>query len=402
MIIKIPKIKKNEQLFFISFITCMFFSMLVHSFYYRYFASLYKYIVLFCLILLVFQEIINKSLARKALVGAIVLYVIALFVIIRGRGSTQIAFACIFPYAFSARNVEFRKIETITIYLTYLVLGLVILSSILGIIPNYFFSNGLRDRFYLGFRYALNASAFFGNVVLLTINNKKERIKVHSIFILLAFSLFLYKATDARLSFGVSIGAILIAIIYKMRKDSFTRLHKPIIILLPSFIVCSGLSLWLTIRYSPSIHWMREINTFFGNRLHLGQKSIMQYGINMFGNKEIEWVGMGLDMYGNRNLNAYLYVDNMYIQLLQRYGVIFFVIFIMLATVLMVQCYKNQKYLTVVVLLILALRGLIDDAGLYLHFNTFWILFGSATVGSLNKSQSIINRKNFMENASRN
>ena len=383
MRISIPIIKKKEQLIFLSYIVFLTFSILIHSFYYRYFASFYKLIIVFCLLLLVGQEFINKRLSYKASIWGIILLVVVLFLIFQGHGDLQIAFACVFIYAFSARDIDFKKIGSVTIIVMLLVLVVVILSSLIGIIPNYHTITNERSRYYLGFRYALNAPAFLFNVILLEIYVKGSKIKNSQIVILFIVSFAMYKATNSRLSFYLSVFSLIIAVINKIRKDNFENAKAMPRLLVPVYIICFALSLWLTITYSPSRPWMRALNTFLGNRLAMGQRSLISYGIGLFGVNNLDWVGNGLNMYGEKSTKTYLYVDNLFIQVLQRYGIVFIVFFLLFTTILMYQCYKKKEYLLLILLSFRAFHGLIDDSGLYLHFNTFWILFGSAAFGAL-------------------
>ena len=105
------------------------------------------------------------------------------------------------------------------------------------------------------------------------------------------------------------------------------------------------------------------------------------YGVSLFGSGNIEWVGAGLDAYGNQSTETYFYVDNLYIQVLQRYGIIFMIIFLTLTTALMIQCYRKNENILVILLAIIAVHGLIDDLIMYLQMNTFWILFGPVIFG---------------------
>ena len=398
MKLSIPKIKKNEQLFFLAYIIFMIFSVLMHSLYYQYYAGIYKYIAGVCILLLLSQEIINKSLSYRALAGAIILYLAALLLVIQGTGNVQTSFACVFVFAFGARSIDFKKICGITISLTLTLIFFVIVSSLLGIIENYHVIQNLqggeiRSRYFLGFRYALNAPAMLCNVILLYVYQKREKAKVLEIAFLFVFSLILYEFTNSRLTFYTSIIGLIIAIICKIRKDNLENLQKVPKILIPSFLVCFGISIWLAISYSPSVTWMQELNAFLSNRLRHGQNSFMMYGVSLFGLGNIEWVGAGLDVYGRQSTETYFYVDNLYIQVLQRYGIIFMAIFLALTTALMIQCYKKKENLLVILLAIIAFHGLIDDGIMYLQLNTFWLLFGPAVFGYI-RSRSVVREKN--------
>ena len=79
-------------------------------------------------------------------------------------------------------------------------------------------------------------------------------------------------------------------------------------------------------RYDAGIEWMRLINEVFNNRLKFGNRSLILYGISMFGKKNMEWIGNGLDSAGNKSAKTYLWVDNFYISILQRFGIFLTVI----------------------------------------------------------------------------
>ena len=382
MKLSIPKIKRNEQLFFLAYIIFMFFSILMLSFYYQYYIGVYKYTVGFCVVLLLIQEIVNKFLSYRAMIGAFILYLAALFLVVQGTGNLQTSFACVFVFAFGARNIDLKKICRISVALTLTLLIFVIMSSLLGIIQNYHLLTSYgRSRYFLGFRYALYAPTFLLNVILLYVYDKQEKCKYVEIALLFGFAYILFRFTNSRLTFGLSIVTLMLAVICKIRKDNFSNARKLVCLLIPSFLLCFAVSIWFAILYSPNIPWMKGLNTFLGNRLKHGQNSFLMYGVSLFGSGNIELVGAGLDAYGNQSTETYFYVDNLYIQVLQRYGIIFMIIFLTLTTALMIQCYRKNENILVILLAIIAVHGLIDDLIMYLQMNTFWILFGPVIFG---------------------
>ena len=102
----------------------------------------------------------------------------------------------------------------------------------------------------------------------------------------------------------------------------------------------------------------------------------MTYGVSLFGNRNITWVGSGLDPMGNRASGTYLYVDNLYLQIMQKYGIIFFVVYILLFTLVLFKCLKRKEYHLFMLLVALAARGFLDDLSLQLYYNTFWFPIG--------------------------
>ncbi len=383
MKLSIPKIEKNEQIFFLSYVIFLFFSILMHSMYYRWYVNYYKYIAAGCIALLLLQEVAMKALSVRTLMGAVTLYSVAMLLAFLGSGDLQTSFACTFVYAFGARNIDFKKISRITIMVTLTLVVFVIASSMLGIITNYQVvqSGGTRLRYFLGFRYALNAPAMLLNVIMLYVFVKRDEGKYIEIALFLIFAVVLYSYTDSRLTFGLSIISLLIAAFCRKKKTDLSNLVLLPKLLTVIFPLCFAVSMWFAKYYSASVSWMKQLNAILGGRLRMGQSSLNLYGTSLFGNHDIKWIGAGLNAYGQQSTEAYFYVDNMYIQLLQRYGILFMVLFLILATLVVVRCYKKKENILVFLLAIVALHGLIDDGIIYVQMNTFWLLFGSALFG---------------------
>ena len=386
--IKIPKIQHDEILFFLPYTSFLFVSILSCSFYYVYFSSLYKYIGIVCVTLLFLREIPNRFRKREFW-GAIILTLLSTYIVTFGQDSLQISFACTFLFAFCARNIDFRKISAFSIYISVTALAIVVFSAFVGIIPDYIRVTSTRVRHYLGFRYALYAPSIMTNVILLMVYYKKEHIQISRILVLLGVSYYLFVLTDSRLTFALSCLALVVSLVNKIRKDSFAHLKTVPKLLVPSFILCCIISIISTIAYNPSNGLMREINEFLGKRLQYGQLSMSMYGFGWFGNKNIEWVGWGLDQFGNMSNRQYLYVDNMYLQLLQKRGFLFLLVFIIMATAVMVVLSKKKENLLLMLFSIIALHGVIDDLVLYFQYNTFWLLFGAALFGYINRQSGV-------------
>ena len=375
------KIRQSEFLFYVAYCVFLFSSILLESFYSMYIYFIDKPMALFCAGLLFCKELLCRAVNRKTIWGIGIMYLLAVWIVYRGGGTRQITFACTFLFAFGARDIDFKRICRITLAITGFLLVFIIASAYAGIIPNYHTDTAVRSRDYLGFRYALYAATLLANIVFLYVYIKDDRIKLVEIAGLFLVFWYIYRKTDSRLTFALAIATLLVALVYKWRKKRILK-HKALPgLLVPSYIYASVLSIYLTVRYNPNVAWMAKINGILGRRLEYGRESITQFGIRLLGNPDIVWIGNGLTKEGETMVGTYLYVDNLYVQILQRYGVIFLIAYLALATIAMVRCYKKREYLLLVIMTIIAAHGVIDDLILYLHFNTFELLFGSAVFG---------------------
>ncbi len=376
MKIKIERVPQGEKAFVIAWCIYLVVKILKASFYARYFPEHdTALLIAVCIPILVIHELQYLKSSYKELIGVaicILLICIVMRLKFMGGGGSDIALMFIFIYC--ARKVSLNKVFKLTIVITSSMLVFVIGSSFLDIIPNYV-DYGSRIRQYLGFGYTLYGAAFLFNVTLLYLYIKQNKITWMGIGILAFANVLIYRWTKSRLSFGLSILAILFAMVVKHYWNYFNRKHWWYWIVVFSFLVCAVMSLILAVIYSPESMWLSYLDKVFGRRLSQGHISLVRYGINLWG-QNIAWIGNGLDVYGNRATGTYLYVDCLYIKLLQRYGPFFTGIFIILVTIAMIICYKQAKYYLLFMFAFVAAHCMIDDLSWYLYYNTFWLSIG--------------------------
>ena len=123
-----------------------------------------------------------------------------------------------------------------------------------------------------------------------------------------------------------------------------------------------------------------------GGRLALGYSTLKFYGYGLFG-RQLSLVGNGLDEEGFLNTATYDYVDNIYVLILLKAGIIFLIIFLVGMTIIMRKIYRRKDSYLYIIFILLALHGVIDDLILLPQYNSFWFVVGALFV-----------RKNFNSN----
>lgn len=365
------KINLSEFLFFVSYGIYLIINLLRSSFYQKYInQATFKYMMFGCIVILILKEVYRKNIFFKDIFTFVICMGVS-FILLKNMNG-QYAILPLFALIYSARNIEFKKIAKFTIIFSAFVLLIVIFSAKVNIIENYIYINDKgRVREYLGFRYALYPSTILFNIITLDLYiNFKNCSKFRFVF-WTVLNCWLYSYTDSRLTFGLGLILILSVFLFKIFPNILKRRKFIFYLLIGSFIWCSIFSISLTNRYNSQIEWMNNLNEVLGNRLELGKRSIEDYGINLLGQK-IEYIGAGLDSEGNRSEGTYNYVDCFYLLILQRYGAIFLLIFIIILTLSMSIIYKKKNYLLLFILFILAIHGIIDDLILWPYYNTFW------------------------------
>ncbi len=384
MKIRIKKVNTNEMIYFISYGLYLLFTILNTSFYAKYInGTLYKMILIICTCILIINEMIKSKYSVKKLIGLFITLLLFGIILRVSNGIEGLTFALLILYVYCGCDIEFKKIAIFTLFVSVAIVGLVVISAKYGIILNYrSFTNG-RIREYMGFRYALFPSTYLFNVTALAIYIYKDKLNIWAFVVFTVINYYFYTKTNSRITFALAISLLIISFFGKKIFDFLLERKIVGIICIFSYIISAVVSYEITKKYNSTISWMWSLNKFLGDRLRLGQISLEKYGVTLFGSK-ITWIGNGLDVSGNKISGTYTWVDSLYIQILQHYGVLFLGVFLIIITFALYRIYKAKEYHLLMILVAIAFHSIIDDLSLYLYYNTFWIPVGFYLIESTN------------------
>ena len=350
----------------------------------------YKVLTALSLALLGIKELYKKEYGFRAIIGLIITVSVYLIIGKISTFSSNIAIGIIFIYAL--RDIPFKSVAKTSLVVSVLMLLFVIVSANMGVITNYLEISGTRVRSYLGFRYALLPSILLMNVVAIVLYINKNNIRYWQ-WLLLSLSVYwVYGQTDSRLTFYNSCILLVFNILIKWFPNMLSKLGNVLKVFKLTFIVNAIISFWITINYLGSNNsfvnsFLFKLNQMLGGRLYLANKSLELFGFGLFG-KPVEWNGNGLTVEGVRNYQTYLYVDNLYIQVLQKFGLLVLVLMVTLLTLTLSKAIKKNQWIIAFILIVMSFQSMIDDLNLYLHYNIFWILIGSLIYSDYQFSES--------------
>ena len=375
--IRLPgRIRADELIFLISYTLFIALMILRTSMYTKFFPdSLYKVMILGFLLILVLAEYIKNRYTVQAIVSVAVIVVMTLMI---HRVSMFITAASLY-YIYAAREYSFRRISKVSAWLTFGLVMFILISAKLGLITNYVMdAYGERPREFLGFTYALYASAFFFNIIALDMYVNRERVPFYRIAFYVVINTWIFRVTDSRLSFIFNMLLILWELVMKVSKNRkkirpwiFHMLGGSVSL---SYIIGTILTLIIYSRYRH-VGWQKKLDKLLSGRLRFGKKSFDLYGIKMFGQK-IEWVGNGIGADGKKADGDYLYVDNLYLQFLQHYGVVLVGILLVIVTMAMLRLVHYRTSFLLFMFFIIAIHAMLDDLVIHLWYNTFWLAIG--------------------------
>lgn len=354
-------------------------SILNVTFYARYLpGTVYKLAIAFSLFLLVIKESFKRKYDYRTLIGLFATILIYFIVGKMTSLSSELPVSIFFIY--TLRDIPFKKVAKTSLVVSMCLLFFVIISARLGIITNYIEISGPRVRAYLGFRYALFPSVLLMNIVAIVFYLKQNKIQYWQ-WLLLALSVYwVYDQTDSRLTFYSSCVLLACSLLIKWFPKLFSKLGYVINVFKLTFIVNAVISFWVSVIYLNSSHsfindLLFKVNHMLGGRIYLANKSLNLYGFGFF-ERPVYWNGNGLTVEGVRNYQTYLYVDNLYVQILQRFGLLILGLMVSVLTLTLSKVIKSRQWVLAFILIMMSFHSMIDDLNFYLHNNIFWILVG--------------------------
>ena len=266
----------------------------------------------------------NKILKKNTLVKLIFITIISLISYYLSRNSTisDSSIVMLILIVFAAKNIEFDKIVKFDLKIKLIFLIMVIALYFLGL------TNGgeviYRDgvaRFSLGLGHANILGITMASIILEYIYLKREKInKLHLISLLIGLVVISY-VTSSRGSL-VLVGLMFLLVLFK--KQIYNIVYKKNVrsIVINSFLLLIILSLFMTMLYSNGSSFGILLNNLFSNRLYYINNFINYYDLTLFGQNLIFSGSDAVNLYGTYTQ----ILDNCFIYLILRFGIVSFVI----------------------------------------------------------------------------
>lgn len=341
------------------------------SFFAKYFFQYYSVIIVFCTALLTVKELVAHYFKAKDSAPFVIMIVFFLLCM----PAEQSVFPPLILFAICGRDVSPQKILKHSLIAGFFALGVIIASAKLGVILNYRSNGSARTREYLGFRYPLYPMVLYCNLLSVWLFLRRQKIRLAELICLLLMALYLFKATDARLSFARCMILLLFSLVYKIRPMEAVQVKEISRVMICAFGVAAAVMLVVSFDYSSSAQWMRKLNEVLEDRLLFGKIAYQKYGLSFWG-RDISFLGHGLDVFGKHEIGKYDYVDSFYVLTLIKYGILAFGIMLIFWTYAQYIAYKKNDFIGMFIFATIALHFMIDDLPKYLYFNTFWIIAG--------------------------
>lgn len=331
--------------------------------------------------LLVLREAICcLAIRRYDFRDVIGLLILALFAYIANRNESATV-AAGYLLIFAARDMDYKKIFRYAIATTIVGIFVIYYASMQGFITYGTWMEGTTARHAFGFIYPLVIPAYLLNIGMMTFAVREEKIAWWQIAVLLIFTVLTYRWCKADLSSGLMVVLLVAMLVVRAYPEIINSEH-------PFWRYTDRLAVWffpiailisvvLAHFYNSDKSWMQLLDEITRDRLSLPHAALQNYGVKLWG-QQMWFVGAGLDNFGNEVSGAYDYVDNVYINMLIRYGIVFVVISVILMVLTMEYCRLRHMRIILWLFCLMAVHGLLEDKMQTVYFNSLLLLVGQA------------------------
>ena len=405
----IEKIKNNYMLFFCFYFITIFVDITTLKIDYPITETICKivryvtYIMFTFRFIVILPDIIKNvkkiKIKDKNVIITIVLLVVLLISIVGNfivTGDKRLIFLLLVLLSSYDTNCDdiVKKMMRMQMLLTIIIVTL----SIFGITQNYIVLRGAKYRYSLGFSYTTYLAQLIMFSTVLFLYTRKFKIDFIQIGYIQILNLFTYFITDSRTEFIFLEVIIIISVIYNLScLNVFTKMKKGISSLFSyCFWIYPIISFVIVVMY-PIGGIFIKINKLVSNRLSQTFGVLKEYGLSLFGNN-IEFIGNGIVetlKYGP-NIKSN-FVDNEYMQLLFKHGLLFMIAFVILLSIMLINLNKNRDYKKIFVCCIYLTFGLLNPRILNLVYSPilFILMYEIIRIINSNNKELEFNNEKF-------
>lgn len=331
----------------------------------------YRY---FCLLLLLIAELIFGRKDKKSAVAAI-LTILAVMIAYR-VGNKNIVDTIFFIFA--ARDITFKKTAKFSMIITSCIVLLVIITSLLGVIPNpAYYAENRVTRYSLGFAQPNNGPLFSSFIFMTWAYLRDKRFGIIDAVCILAFEAFLFYYTNSRTSLIITIILVITMLVFSFRPDREIKINHRCAMILASGVACiAAFSIAISLLYNPDIAWMEALNKILSGRIELSHRAFEAYGVSALGKKIIPGASSNYNLITGEWIirQNELILDNMYTRILVNFGWIFSLSAIAAVTFSNYKLATLRQYRLLAIIIIAGICGLMEYAPALLFYNPFLML----------------------------
>lgn len=268
--------------------------------------------------------------------------------------------------AYFVRNCDIATIFRVSLVAASLMLALVLALVFLGVISNGTDgSTSVRTRWTLGFEWASRAPNLFLTICLSLLVLYGRKLNILVIVACFVASVVFYEFTDSRAPFLFTVLVLVVAVCAKIWRPRMISFLVRCLTTM-SFVVGAVAVILLSMFYDPNNTFMRFLNGALSNRLNCSHMAFDNVGVSLLGSNVFH------DDTIHDNFVGYL--DSAYLVLLFSFGILAFIVVMILLTRMASSANISADFCLVMAVWITAAHGMIEWTLLYAQYTPFLLL----------------------------
>lgn len=325
----------------------------------------YMMLVLLMVQIVFFQKYDFTTLVR--------IFIISGFMIISVVLSKNRSLLATWMFIVAAQNIDMDRLIRLAEKILIVLIPSIMMLCYLGVLEDAIIFRGNIIRHSLGFVHCNQLGLRIFQLVLCILYLHRNDIKIIHLTMIALAAYFCYKVPNSQTATIVLLVLFVLMILYvviDLRVNRQTSIY--ILSLIPGAILANALSvLFSTIDFSFSRFFVM-VDMALSTRISSCYKLFKMYGVTFFGNRiyvtetERELVG----------ITSRLWLDNAYMFMLLRYGIITFLIFSTLYIFGMIYYKRLNENIIVIILFLYSVYGIMETGMIMMQHNIFLLALG--------------------------
>ncbi|MEK1395781.1 polymerase [Limosilactobacillus fermentum] len=281
-------------------------------------------------------------------------------------------------FVLGARGVDFKQVARWYLYLSVTLLLVIAATSLVNIVPNLVYVSNLRpNRYGLGMAYTTFVAShlFFSALAYCYVRFGKLKWFDYIGIAVVATIAMVY--TDTRLDFYAML--LMIPVMWVTQRAAEEKRFSRMIASFwwMAMPVLAVITITAAYFFDDSNHIYRKFNELLSGRLSLSRKAFRLYDPNLIGRfiHEKSFGGVKGKTFANQNQNGlsadYFYIDSSFVRMLLLWGLIIFVLFIVIMTFIAIVSTVQKEYALSAIVMLVAINSMVEPHAVQLIYNVF-------------------------------
>lgn len=279
-----------------------------------------------------------------------------------------------------AADVDFDRIAKLFLWTSVVLTLATITAALAGIVENVSVPRSGETVYSYGFYYSTEFSAHVLAISVAWFYVHRKRLSAKAYVPVVLWNTVTFLLTNGRLSFFLTLFMVLaVAVVDRRAKARGDSYAYPKLLKL-SFFIMAAISIVLMVVYQGG-GLLGTLNNVLTNRLYYAHKGYLDYGVTLFG-QQIQMTGWG----GGKIVWAenYFYIDNSYANILLRFGVVSFLMVLVVCSLPYARLRGNCGVVAVLIAVI-AVASFINEHLMGLSYNFLALMAFSVSADFVNQ-----------------